>query len=158
CAGRLSRGTHGARQGLRIRRRFGRQAFQLQERAERLRPLPARRSGRPAEGDLRRADELGILEEAGSLSLAAYFAREIIILAACFQNANRVDLHCCAARKLARAYGQQKPGRTEMKMHRRSVLKGALAATVATSALKVPAAVAQAGPIKLGFLTIKTGP
>src|ERR1041385_5941769 len=45
-----------------------------------------------------------------------------------------------------------------MKMHRRSVLKGALAAGVATSALKVPAAVAQAGPIKIGFLTIKTGP
>ena len=45
-----------------------------------------------------------------------------------------------------------------MSMNRRKVLKGALAATVATSALKVPAAVAQAGPIKVGFLTIKTGP
>src|SRR5437763_17163523 len=44
-----------------------------------------------------------------------------------------------------------------MSMNRRSVLKGALAAGVATSALKVPAAVAQAGPIKVGFLTIKTG-
>src|SRR4029079_1511876 len=66
--------------------------------------------------------------------------------------------HSCAARKLARAYEQQKPGRREMKMHRRHVLKGALATGVATSALKVPAAVAQAGPIKLGFLTIKTGP
>ena len=45
-----------------------------------------------------------------------------------------------------------------MKMNRRTVIKGALAAGVATSALKVPAAVAQAGPIKVGFLTIKTGP
>ncbi len=45
-----------------------------------------------------------------------------------------------------------------MSMNRRSVLKGALAASVATSALKVPAAVAQAGPIKLGFLTVKSGP
>ena len=44
-----------------------------------------------------------------------------------------------------------------MSMNRRHVLKGALAAGVATSALKVPAAVAQAGPIKVGFLTIKTG-
>src|SRR3954467_14879714 len=45
-----------------------------------------------------------------------------------------------------------------MSMNRRKVLKGALAAGVATSALRVPAAVAQAGPIKIGFLTIKTGP
>ena len=45
-----------------------------------------------------------------------------------------------------------------MSMNRRKVLKGALAAGVATSALKIPAAVAQAGPIKVGFLTIKTGP
>ena len=45
-----------------------------------------------------------------------------------------------------------------MSMNRRKVLKGALAAGVATSALRVPAAVAQTGPIKIGFLTIKTGP
>jgi len=45
-----------------------------------------------------------------------------------------------------------------MSMNRRNVLKGALAAGVATSALKVPAAVAQPGPIKLGFLTVKSGP
>src|ERR1700742_3877664 len=45
-----------------------------------------------------------------------------------------------------------------MSLNRRKVLKGALAAGVATSALKVPAAVAQPGPIKVGFLTIKTGP
>src|SRR4029077_18632755 len=44
-----------------------------------------------------------------------------------------------------------------MSMNRRSVLKGALAAGVATSALKVPAAVAQPGPIKVGFLTVKSG-
>src|SRR5205085_6516528 len=49
-------------------------------------------------------------------------------------------------------------GGTGMSMNRRHVLKGALAAGVATSALKVPAAVAQGGPIKVGFLTIKTGP
>jgi branched-chain amino acid transport system substrate-binding protein len=44
-----------------------------------------------------------------------------------------------------------------MSLNRRSVLKGALAAGVATSALKVPAAVAQPGPIKVGFLTVKSG-
>ncbi len=44
-----------------------------------------------------------------------------------------------------------------MSFNRRTVLKGALAAGVATSALKVPAAVAQAGPIKVGFLTVKSG-
>src|SRR3954447_2258435 len=44
-----------------------------------------------------------------------------------------------------------------MSFNRRTVLKGALAAGVATSALKVPAAVAQPGPIKVGFLTIKSG-
>ena len=45
-----------------------------------------------------------------------------------------------------------------MNLNRRVVLKGALAAGAAASALKVPAAVAQPGPIKVGFLTIKTGP
>jgi branched-chain amino acid transport system substrate-binding protein len=45
-----------------------------------------------------------------------------------------------------------------MRFNRRTVLKGALAAGVATSALKIPAAVAQPGPIKLGFLTVKSGP
>ena len=45
-----------------------------------------------------------------------------------------------------------------MSLNRRTILKGALASSVATSALKVPAAVAQAGPMKIGFLTIKTGP
>ena len=45
-----------------------------------------------------------------------------------------------------------------MSVNRRTVLQGALATGVATSALKLPAAVAQTGPIKVGFLTIKTGP
>ena len=45
-----------------------------------------------------------------------------------------------------------------MPINRRTVIKGALAAGVASQALKVPAAVAQAGPIQLGFLTVKTGP
>lgn len=44
-----------------------------------------------------------------------------------------------------------------MSMNRRTVLKSALAAGVATSALRVPAAVAQPGPIKVGFLTVKSG-
>ena len=44
-----------------------------------------------------------------------------------------------------------------MRFNRRTVLKGALATGVATSTLKVPAAVAQAGPIKVGFLTVKSG-
>jgi branched-chain amino acid transport system substrate-binding protein len=44
-----------------------------------------------------------------------------------------------------------------MSMNRRSVIKGALAAGVATQVLKLPAS-AQAGPIRVGFLTIKTGP
>src|ERR1043165_9034765 len=44
-----------------------------------------------------------------------------------------------------------------MSINRRTVVKGALAAGVAAQALKVPAAVAQPGPIKVGFLTIKSG-
>jgi len=45
-----------------------------------------------------------------------------------------------------------------MSVNRRTVIKGALAAGVATQALRVPAAPAQAGPLQVGFLTIKTGP
>jgi branched-chain amino acid transport system substrate-binding protein len=45
-----------------------------------------------------------------------------------------------------------------MKLDRRTVIKGALAAGAASQALRIPAAAAQAGPIKVGFLTIKTGP
>ena len=43
-----------------------------------------------------------------------------------------------------------------MSLNRRTILKGALATGVATSALKVPAAVAQ-NPIRVGFLTVKSG-
>jgi branched-chain amino acid transport system substrate-binding protein len=45
-----------------------------------------------------------------------------------------------------------------MTVNRRNVIKGALAAGVATQVLGVSAAPAQAGPIRIGFLTIKTGP
>ena len=45
-----------------------------------------------------------------------------------------------------------------MTVNRRTVIKGALATGLASQALRIPAAVAQAGPIKVGFLTIKTGP
>src|SRR5919197_4736841 len=45
-----------------------------------------------------------------------------------------------------------------MSMNRRYVIKGALIAGVATQVLRVPAAPAQSGPIRVGFLTVKTGP
>src|SRR5262245_58134761 len=45
-----------------------------------------------------------------------------------------------------------------MTVNRRTVIKGALAAGVATQVLKVPAAPAQVAPLRVGFLTIKTGP
>src|SRR5260370_38337672 len=45
-----------------------------------------------------------------------------------------------------------------MAIDRRNVIKGALAAGAATQVLRVPAAPAQAAPIRVGFLTIKTGP
>ena len=45
-----------------------------------------------------------------------------------------------------------------MSLNRRTVIKGALATGVASQVMKIPAAVAQAGPMKIGFLTIKTGP
>jgi branched-chain amino acid transport system substrate-binding protein len=45
-----------------------------------------------------------------------------------------------------------------MTVNRRNVIKGALAAGVATQVLGVSAAPAQASPIRIGFLTIKTGP
>ena len=62
-AGRLSSCAHGARQGLRVRRRLGRAALEFQERAEGLRPIPARRSGRPAERDFRWADDAALWRE-----------------------------------------------------------------------------------------------
>src|SRR3982074_1549086 len=45
-----------------------------------------------------------------------------------------------------------------MTVNRRTVIKGALAAGVASQVLKVPAAPAQAGPIRVGFLAGKPGP
>src|SRR5262249_58242391 len=56
------------------------------------------------------------------------------------------------------ASSSEETGRNRMTANRRSVIKGALAAGVATQVLKVPAAVAQAAPLRVGFLTIKTGP
>lgn len=45
-----------------------------------------------------------------------------------------------------------------MSVNRRTVIKGALATGVASQVLGIPAAPAQAAPIRVGFLTIKTGP
>ena len=45
-----------------------------------------------------------------------------------------------------------------MTVNRRTMIKGVLAAGAATQVLKVPAAPAQAAPLRVGFLTIKTGP
>src|SRR5262249_60817549 len=57
-----------------------------------------------------------------------------------------------------RRFQETARGRNTMTVNRRTVIKGALAAGVATQVLKVPAAVAQAAPLRVGFLTIKTGP
>jgi branched-chain amino acid transport system substrate-binding protein len=43
-------------------------------------------------------------------------------------------------------------------MNRRTIIKGAIATGVAAQTIKISAAVAQAGPIRVGFLTVKTGP
>ena len=45
-----------------------------------------------------------------------------------------------------------------MVVNRRSIVKGALAAAAATQALRIPIAPAQVAPMRVGFLTIKTGP
>jgi branched-chain amino acid transport system substrate-binding protein len=45
-----------------------------------------------------------------------------------------------------------------MKVTRRTAIKGALAVGASTQVVKIPAAVAQAAPIQVGFLTVKTGP
>src|SRR5262249_38394853 len=57
-----------------------------------------------------------------------------------------------------RRFEETARGRNTMTVNRRTVIKGALAAGVATQVLKVPAAAAQAAPLRVGFLTIKTGP
>ena len=44
-----------------------------------------------------------------------------------------------------------------MSMIRRTIIKGALATSVAAQALRVPTASAQAGPIRVGLLCVKTG-
>jgi branched-chain amino acid transport system substrate-binding protein len=49
------------------------------------------------------------------------------------------------------------PGGLAMSMNRRTVIKGALATGVAAQALRVPTASAQAGPIRVGLLCVKTG-
>jgi branched-chain amino acid transport system substrate-binding protein len=66
------------------------------------------------------------------------------------------DRNCAPAASGASSF--DKTGRNSMTVNRRTVIKGALAAGVATQVLKVPAAVAQAAPLRVGFLTIKTGP
>jgi branched-chain amino acid transport system substrate-binding protein len=45
-----------------------------------------------------------------------------------------------------------------MRLDRRSVIKGVLAASIAPHILRNAPASAQAGPIRVGFLTVKTGP
>ncbi|MCC6780388.1 MAG: ABC transporter substrate-binding protein [Hyphomicrobiales bacterium] len=45
-----------------------------------------------------------------------------------------------------------------MSVNRRTVIKGTLAAGLATHVLALPRVLAQAGPIRVGFLTVKTGP
>ena len=45
-----------------------------------------------------------------------------------------------------------------MPVSRRTAIRGAIAAALAPQALSVPPAPAQAGPIRVGFLTVKTGP
>ncbi len=45
-----------------------------------------------------------------------------------------------------------------MPINRRSVMRGAIAAAAASQVLKLSAAPAQAVPVRVGFLTIKTGP
>src|SRR5205085_12520997 len=54
-AARVPPGAHGARPRLRMAEEHRRPALEFQERAARLRPVPARRSARPASGRLRRA-------------------------------------------------------------------------------------------------------
>src|SRR5262249_12154488 len=65
---------------------------------------------------------------------------------------------CAPAASGAPSFEETARGRNTMTVNRRTVIKGALAAGVATRVLKVPAAAAQAAPLRVGFLTIKTGP
>ena len=59
------------RQGLCLSRPERRQALELQERADRLRPVPARRSARPAAGDFRRRHHAAFRRQAAGLHAGA---------------------------------------------------------------------------------------
>ena len=67
----LSRGLERARARLCLSRRLGRQALQHEERVHRLRPVPARRSARPAGRDLWRQDHDPSRRRAGEFRAAA---------------------------------------------------------------------------------------
>ncbi len=64
-------GAHHPRQGLRLWRSERRQALELQERAHRLRAVPARRPARPPAGDLRRHHQPAFRRRPAALSAAA---------------------------------------------------------------------------------------
>src|SRR5205807_10435858 len=66
------------------------------------------------------------------------------------------DRNCAPAASGASSF--EETGRNSMTVNRRTVIKGALAAGVATQVFRTSTTAAQAGPIKVGFLTIKTGP
>ena len=70
-AGGIPHRADDPRQGLRVRRRQRRPAVELQERAQGLRPLPARRSPRSPAGDLRRHDHPALRQGTRALSAAA---------------------------------------------------------------------------------------
>src|SRR5262249_7107661 len=66
--------------------------------------------------------------------------------------------NCAPAASGAPSFEETARGRNTMTVNRRTVIKGALAAGVATQVLKVPAAVAQAAPLRFGFLPKTPGP
>src|SRR5262245_62100945 len=65
---------------------------------------------------------------------------------------------CAPAASGAPSFEETARGRNTMTVNRRTVIKGALAACVAPKVVRVPPAVAQAAPLRVRFLTIKTGP
>src|SRR5262249_31342378 len=65
--GRVPHRAQRAWQGLRVAEDDRRQAFELQERAPRVRAVPAQRSARPAEGCLWRKDHAAFRAGTGSL-------------------------------------------------------------------------------------------
>src|SRR6185312_4507319 len=124
--------AHGARPRLRMAAQHRRAALELQERAARLRPVHPRRSARPAIGNLRRPHHIAF--RAGTRVLAASPGH-------------------------SRAVNPQRPLEEEdMAMNRRRFIQAA-GAGIGAGALGFPAIVrAQSGPIRLGLLTVKTGP